>query len=138
MSLPFKHGRTHGTTDRIAVSLTFKLFSDTGTVTTGDGKFVFNVPHDLARRRIAKVSAAVSTVSSSGAVTVQIHNLTNAADVLSTVITIDASEYDSYSASQPVIDPDEDYVALSDRLRFDVDSAGTGAKGLSVTLEFSP
>jgi hypothetical protein len=80
---------------------------------------------------------AVYTVSSSGTPTVQLHNLTDTSDMLSTRATIDASEYSSYTAATaPVIDTGEDDVATGDRLRLDVDVAGTDTAGLDVIMVF--
>jgi hypothetical protein len=57
--------------------------------------------------------------------------------MLSTRITIDANEYDSKDATTAaVIDTSNDDVATGDVIRIDVDVAGTGTKGLNVTLSF--
>jgi len=83
------------------------------------------------------VAAHVTTVSSSGLPTIQIHNLTQTADMLTTKLTIDASEKDSKDATTAaVIDSANDDVATGDELRIDVDIAGTGTKGLIVELTF--
>lgn len=104
---------------------------------TGDGQAHFFVPSTLNGRNLVGAFAAVTTVSSSGLPTVQIHNLTQAADMLTTPITIDASEKHSKDATTPaVIDAANDDVATGDELRIDVDVAGTGAKGLVVELHF--
>jgi hypothetical protein len=87
---------------------------------------------------LTDADACVTTVSSSGNVTVQIRNVTQGADMLSTPITIEPSENCSYtSATQPVIDTGNDDVATGDLIRVDIDGAGTGTKGLIVILEFS-
>jgi hypothetical protein len=86
---------------------------------------------------LVDADAAVYTVSSSGTPTIQIHNLTDTSDMLSTRITIDANEYTSYdAATPPVINASEDDVVTKDILRIDVDVAGTGTKGLDVILSF--
>jgi hypothetical protein len=106
-------------------------------LTTGDGKAYFRVPSTLNGCDIVAVAAHVTTVSSSGTPTVQIHNVTDTVDVLSTAITIDANEKDSSTAATPaVINGSNDSVATADELRIDVDVAGTGAKGLIVELQF--
>ena len=67
----------------------------------------------------------------------QIRNITQTADMLTTKITIDASEFTSYTAATaPVIDTGNDDVATGDLIAIDVDVAGTGAKGLGVILTF--
>lgn len=112
-----------------------KVFDDSTTLTTGDGKYYWIVPSQFNARVIIGVFATVTTVSSSGTPTVQIHNLTDAVDVLSTALTIDVSEYTSDTAATPaVINTSNDDLATGDRIRIDVDVAGTGAKGLSVGI----
>lgn len=107
-------------------------------ITTGDGKAHFFVPALLNGHNLVAAHAGITTTSSSGTPTIQIHNVTQAADMLSTRITIDVDpEKTSYTAAaQPVIDTGNDDVATGDELRVDVDVAGTGAKGLCVILTF--
>lgn len=114
-----------------------KVISDLATLTTGDGQFIFAIPVDLNGRNLTTVAAYVTTVSSSGLPTVQIRNVTQTADMLTTKITIDASELTSYTAATAaVIDTANDDVATGDLIAVDVDVAGTGAKGLGVILGF--
>jgi hypothetical protein len=114
-----------------------KIMADATTVTTGDGKLIFCIPSDLNGWNLVDADAFVTTVSSSGAPTVQIRNITQTADMLSTLITIDANEFTSYTAATaPVIDTNNDDVATGDLIAIDVDGAGTGAKGLGVILVF--
>jgi hypothetical protein len=146
---PEYHGWIHrphsrGGTDPTPIFpvLFIKVFPDLGTgstVTTGDGKFIFAVSDDMDGMDLVDADAYVSTVSSSGAVTVQIRNITQAgANMLSTAITIDAGENTSYdAAAQPVIDTAADDVVVADMIAIDVDGAGSGAKGLGVILEFA-
>ena len=115
-------------------------------LTTGDGKAYFRIPIDLDGMDLVQVGAQVgSAQSTSGTPTVQLTRLRaataggarSAADMLSTEITIDANEWDSKDAStSPVIDTSNDDVATGDLIRVDVDSAGTGTKGLFVSLGF--
>lgn len=78
----------------------------------------------------------VTTVSSSGPVTVMVRNATDTADMLSTALTIDQSEKDSKDAVAAVVNTSTDDVVTGDEIAIDIDAAGTGAKGLSVTLVF--
>ena len=106
-------------------------------ITTGDGKAYWRVPSTLAGFNLVAVAAQVTTVSSSGLPTVQIHNLTDTADMLSTALTIDASELDSSTAATAaVINTATDDVTTGDQIRFDIDVAGTGTKGLMVEMQF--
>lgn len=115
-----------------------KVEADATVLTIGDGKLYFCIPSELNGMDLVDADAFVSTVSSSGTPTIQIHNLTDTVDMLSTRITIDASERTSYTAATaPVINAAADDVATGDILRIDVDVAGTGAKGLGVILVFN-
>lgn len=114
-----------------------KVFDDATAVTTGDGKIIFMIPTELGGYDLVTCSAFVTTNSSSGTPTVQIRNVTQAADMLTTRITIDANEPTSYTAAAaPVIDAANDDVATGDLIAIDVDVAGTGTKGLGVQLGF--
>jgi hypothetical protein len=89
---------------------------------------------------LTAVHAEVITAGTTGTQDIQIHNLTDAADMLSTKITIDTGETGSDTAATPaVIDTGADDVVTNDLLRVDVDAihSGTAAKGLLVTMEFS-
>lgn len=115
------------------------------TLTTGDGKAYLRIPSYLNGMNLVSCSAAVITTSSSGTPTVMLargrqSSATSAhtfADMLSTAITIDANEYDSKDATTAaVINGSNDDVATGDLIRVDVDVAGTGTKGLIVTMSF--
>jgi hypothetical protein len=106
-------------------------------ITTGDGKAFIAISDDLGGLNLIDADACLTTQSSSGTPTVQIRNVTQAADMLSTKITIDANETCSYTAATPpVIDTANDDVATGDIIAVDIDVAGTGAKGLIVVLTF--
>lgn len=106
-------------------------------ITTGDGKLYYRVPSTLDGMDLVAVAAAVTTVSSSGAVSVDLYNDTQALDMLTTNVTIDASEKDSKDATTPAaINASNSMVATGDQIRIDIDSAGSGAKGLIVELQF--
>ena len=106
-------------------------------ITTGNGKSYWRVPAILNGYNLVAVGMALTTASSSGIPTVQIANVTQAVDMLTTSLTVDASETDSSTAAAAaVIDTANDDVATGDQLRIDIDVAGTGAKGLIVDLTF--
>lgn len=77
------------------------------------------------------VRSSLQTVSSSGLVTVDI--LKNAVTVLSTALSIDAGAKTSTTAATPAV-ISVSAIGDDDELRIDIDAAGTGAKGLIVTL----
>ncbi len=117
------------------------LVSDPGgsAITTGEGKAYFRVPVTLNGYNLTSVAASVDTVSSSGIPTIGIRRKRAGSDVemLSTLLTIDASETDSSTAAAAaVIDTSNDDVATADRIYIDIDVAGTGAKGLLVEMNF--
>lgn len=112
----------------------------TTAITTGDGKAGFMVPAKLNGWNLVRAHAGLlGAQSTSGTPTVQIRRVRSGtpADMLSTKITIDANESTSYTAATaPVVDTSNDDVATGDLLYVDVDVAGTGAKGLIISLGF--
>jgi len=113
-------------------------------ITVGDGKAYARIPSTMNGWNLIEVGASLSTVSSSGIPTVQVRRSRRAsattrtnADMLSTKLTIDASEFDSEdAAAAAVIDTANDDVNTGDHIYIDIDVAGTGAKGLFVVLTF--
>lgn len=116
------------------------VFDDDTDVTTGDGagNLFFRVPSTMNGLNLVGVAACVGTAGTTGTTDIQIHNITQAADMLSTKITIDSTETDSSTAATAaVIDTANDDVATGDKLRIDVDATSTTkAKGLLVELQF--
>jgi hypothetical protein len=107
-------------------------------LSTGDGKLYFTVPASLNGYNLTAAHACVYVASSSGLPSIQIHNLTDTVDMLSTAITLDESELNSYTATTPpVVDTANDDVATGDVIRIDVDAAGTGVEGLDLHLVFN-
>ncbi len=80
---------------------------------------------------VTTVRASVNTVSSSGTPTVDINEA--GTTILSTKLTIDASEFTSVTAATPAVISD---ASLADdaEITIDIDTAGTGAKGLKVCI----
>lgn len=117
---------------------TFQLTDPAGAaLTVKDGWAYYRVPQKYNGWNLIRVCAACTTVSSSGLPTFQIANVTDAVDILSTKLTIDANETDSSTAATAaVIDTSKDDVATGDMLRIDCDVAGTGCKGVIVELSF--
>jgi hypothetical protein len=121
-----------------SMTVSIKVLEDGTALSTGDGKMYYTAPAVLNGYNLSAAHAAVYTVSSDGLPTVQLYNMRKTADMLSTRITIDASEFSSYTAATAhVIDTDNDDIATGDRIRVDVDVAGTGTKGLEVILTFT-
>lgn len=114
------------------------VFDLTESVSTGDSKSKLIIPASLNGWNLTGALAYVDTVSSSGLPNIMIRNVTDTVDMLSTALTIDESANSSSTATTPVvIDTAHDDVATNDVIAVDVDAAGTGTKGLIVTLTFS-
>lgn len=105
------------------------MSDETTALTAGTGRLTLRV---LRARAIIGVRANLKTASSSGVVTVDINR--NGASILSTPITIDANERTSVTAAVPAV-LSATTLADDDELSFDIDTAGTGAVGLKVTLD---
>jgi hypothetical protein len=114
-----------------------KIFADDQIVLSGNGRFILTIPQDMAGAILTDVEISVTTASSSGIVQVQLRNITNAVDILSTRVQVDASEFHSNdAATQPVISTANANMAHEDRIAIDIDAAGANAKGLEVVLFF--
>ena len=113
-------------------------FDYTTDCATGNGAAYLHIPAGLAGMNLVEVHAECITAGTTTTMDIQIANVTQAADMLSTVITIDSTETGSDTGAIPaVIDTVNDDVAENDMLRIDVDSVHTtAAKGLIVTLGF--
>lgn len=106
----------------------FALSDETTAITTGTEKLTWRTPAAIT---ITGVRASLSTASSSGIPTVDIND--SGSSILSTKLTIDATEKTSTTASVPAVISD---TALADdaEITFDIDVAGTNAKGLKVKI----
>jgi hypothetical protein len=122
-----------------------KVLGDTEVWTTGDGKIYFPVPPELNGAVLVNAQAYCMTPSTVNTPTVQVARGRRSTatstptwvDMLSTAITIDINEYSSTDdASQRVINTANDDIATRDLIRIDIDVAGTGTKGLDVSLVF--
>lgn len=104
------------------------LSDEATAITTGAAKVTMRMPFAM---NLTAVRGSLTTASSSGIPTVDINE--GGATVLSTKLTIDAGELTSTTAATPAVISD---AALADdaEITFDVDVAGTGAKGLKVWL----
>jgi hypothetical protein len=113
----------------------------TGTdLATGDRQAWIKIPADIAGLDLVSVEADVVTAPTGAALSIQVRNVTQAADMLSTAITIDATETSSdTAATPPVIDTANDDVADGDIIAVDIDQVGSTEPGenLLVTLGFA-
>lgn len=123
---------------RKPVSTVMQIFAPTVDVATGDGKFYFNIPPELNGMILSGVFAQVITAGTTNTTDIQLHNVTDAVDILSTKLTIDSAETSSATAATPaVINTSNDDMATNDLIRIDVDAVSTTApKGLILRLSF--
>lgn len=106
------------------------LSDETTAITTGTNKATFSLPYAFY---VTAVYATLNTVSSSGIPTVDINEA--GTTIMSTnKLTIDASEKTSATAATAagITDPS---IAANAEIGFDIDVAGTGAKGLKVFIQ---
>lgn len=111
-----------------AVSLTYAISDESTAITTGAAKLIARAPHKI---RVTGVRASLSTASSSGNPAFDINE--SGSTILSTTITIDSSERTSVTAATPPVVSDTS-IADDAELTFDIDTAGTGAKGAKITI----
>lgn len=109
-------------------TLIIAVGDETTAITVGNGKVTFRMPFAMT---LTAVRASLTTVSSSGIPTVDINE--NGTTILSTKLTIDASEKTSTTAATAAVISDS---ALADdaEITIDIDVAGTGAAGLKVYM----
>lgn len=128
-----------GVANRVREAVFYSI-APAGTVAVADGNGgYFIVPKSLHGMNLVYARAIHITAGSGGSPTlVQIANVTDSVDMLSTRIMIDVGEKDSNDATTPyVIDATKDDVAEGDLLRVDIDQVPTTAPaGLIVVLGF--
>lgn len=101
---------------------------ETTAITTGTAKVTFRMPHAMT---LTEVRASLSTASSSGNPAIDVNE--GGVSIFSTTLTIDSGEKTSTTAATPAVISD---ASLADdaEITIDIDTAGTGAKGLKVYL----
>lgn len=107
------------------------------TLAVGDTLATFFIPAELNGYDIVRAEACVKVISTSGRPTIQLRNVTIAADVLTNKITLDSGEKTSYTSdTASSVNTSNDSVATGDEIAIDVDSAGTGTEDLYVIVSF--
>jgi len=108
------------------------LSDETSNITAGTAKVTFRAPFAMTLTQIPRSSLA--TVSTSGLVTVDINE--NGTSILGlNKLSIDANEKTSTTAATPTTLTDAS-IANDAEITMDIDAAGTGARGLKVTLYY--
>ena len=101
-------------------------------LTTGTAKAVWFAPEDGT---LVSVYIGVHDPSSSGVVRVDMND--SGGSVFTTRPAIDATEATSLTGTAAVLDGTVSFVR-GDKFTFDIDAAGTDAKGLQVCIEYAP
>tara|TARA_R110000851_G_scaffold65195_3_gene148019 strand:- start:2313 stop:2756 length:444 start_codon:yes stop_codon:yes gene_type:complete len=115
-------------------SISLAAFGPTTDIATGDGAAYMVIPDILNGFNLTRAQAVVITAGTTNATTVQVHNLTQAADMLTGLISIASA---ATAGTPGTIDLASDNVTTDDILRIDVDTVSTTApKGLIVILTF--
>lgn len=117
-----------GETDYPLESIVVAVGDETNAITAGTAKVTFRMPYAFD---LTAVRASLKTASSSGNPTVDINE--SGVSILSTKLSIDSGEKTSVTAATAAVISD---AALADdaEMTIDIDTAGTGAVGLKVTL----
>lgn len=109
-------------------SFMIAVSDETTAITTGTAKVTFRMPYAFT---LTAVRSSLSTASSSGLPTVDINEA--GSTILSTKLSIDANEKTSVTAATPAVISDS-ALANDAEMTIDINTAGTGAKGLKVYL----
>lgn len=112
-------------------ALMFAVSDEATAITTGTAKLTCRMPFACSMTALPR--ANLNTVSSSGLPEVNIKK--NGTTSFSTNLTIDASEKTSVTAATPAaLSSSPTTFSDDDEVTFDIVTAGTGAKGLKVTM----
>jgi hypothetical protein len=115
---------------QIEQAMTVAVSDETTAITTGTNKIIFRSPYAIT---LTKIPRASLSVSGSTLTTVDINE--SGTSILSTKLTIDANELTSTTAATAAVLSDTT-IADDAEISVDIDGAGTGAKGLKVTLYY--
>jgi len=118
-------------------TLIVKCVADTIGPSVGNGITHVTIPSTLDGKNLSSAQAHVYTAGTGSTTTVQLHNLTDGQDMLSTPITIDSGEKDSSTAATPSVTGSYTGVSTADVIRIDVDIVATNTLGLEVRMIFN-
>lgn len=113
--------------------LVIAVSDETTAITTGVAKITLRAPYAMTLSKIPR--ASLSTASSSGLVTVDV-NVAGTSVLGGSKLSIDAAEKTSVTAATATTLATT-AVADNAEITLDIDAAGTGAKGLKVTLYYT-
>lgn len=115
-----------------------KIISDITVLTIANAIATLTIPIELNGSKLIRAEMAVKNPSSSGEVSVMVRNITTTNNMLTTPITIDESELNSYTAVTPsVVNSLTNTIFTGNTIAIDVISAGIGTKGGDIILSFN-
>ena len=120
-------------------TIVIKALPDADDTYVGDGITAVTIPDTFDGLNLYSIGGHVYTAGTGSTTDVQLYNLTTGNDMLSTKLTIDATELDSSTAATAaVINGSYDNVSTATVLRVDIDQIGssTAAKGLEIRMQF--
>ena len=122
-------------------TIIIKALPDADDTYVGDGITAITIPATFDGLYLYSIGGHVYTAGTGATTDIQLYNLTTAVDVLSTKLTIDATELDSSTAATAVVintSGSINRVYTATVLRVDVDqvASSTAAKGLEIRMEF--
>lgn len=121
--------------------ISLQLTDGSSAISTGDGKAYIRIPEQFNTYNLIDVELSTTAPSTAGLITGSIERGRQASatsahtwvDMLSTGVTIDATEYDSKDATTPpVINTANDDVATGDLVRVNIDSVGSAPTGVLI------
>lgn len=121
---------------RTATILLTASYTDDAAV--GDGAGYLRIPEELDGMDLVAVHLEAVTAGTTNTMDVQIYNVDNTLDMLSTVLTLDSGEKGSDTAATPaIVNTSNDHVNTNDVVRIDIDAVhDTPAAGVYCTLSF--
>lgn len=131
-------GKGTGTV-RKPTSVSIQVVAGGDSIAIGDGQAYITIPEECNGMNLVGAHARVVTAGTTNTTNIQIRNVTDSVDMLSTKLTIDSGETGSDTAATPaVIDPTKDDVVTNDLLAIDIDAiSSTAPKGLIIRLRFA-
>ena len=122
-------------------TIIIKALPDADDTYVGNGITAVTIPATFDGLYLYSIGGHVYTAGTGATTDVQLYNLTTAVDLLSTKLTIDASETDSSTAATPAVinsSGSTNRVYTATVLRIDIDqiASGSAAKGLEIRMEF--
>ena len=123
----------------LSVNVELPVVHPLASCAVGDGQAYVTIPSSIGGMNLVSAHAKVITPGTTSTMLIQVRNVTQAADMLSTRMMIDTAEYGSDTGATPaVVDTANDDVAAYDTLAIDIDQVHTTpAKGLFVILTFN-